>query len=800
VVPAPGIQAIPFARALFIHGKHYTLLALVNPGYLLPDSADSRDSDSQHAALFNYEGLALYGDANGQFLPGHLYPDLPMFDVLRADQNAGLFRMPMRQSPGDNLERASGNVIVNFRAGRNLPFVAAISISETAIVEQWQANTLYNRWTGYAGAILVLLYSLFLYRSAWLQDRARQQLSAAEERWGFALEGNGDGVWDRDLQQNTMRLSARARAILGVEQQPAELGFLEWQTRIHPAERHATLRLQQEHLAGRSAAYSSEMRLQRPDGSYLWVLDRGKVVSRDADGRPLRMIGTFTDISDRHARDAELRAAQEELQDSEARFRKVAEDLDILISAAPLGIGFTNDGTLLKSNHAFAHFAGYETAEEMIGLPTVALFADAEDYKNFRQAINPSFDAIQTIELEWTLYRRNAGIRVPFRARIVGSALPRKNYSRGAVWIVEDVTERHRMFEALTNSEFRLRRLMNSSLVGIVQGDMNGSITEANEVFLALTGYTRAQLLGGGLTWTSLIPAEAHAGFQRNLEDLSKGGATQPAEKELIRNDGIHLPVLMGLAKLEGSDHEWVGFALDLSEQRRVDRIKSEFISVVSHELRTPLTSIRGSLGLLESGIGGALPPQALQLIRIAHKNSQRLVTLVNDILDMDRLLSGKMQLKLQEVDLQKLAAQAVDANAGMAAEFGVVIVLDPADENVNYRAIGDPDRLMQVLANLLSNAARFSGGLSEVNIRVQSTVGQVRVEVEDHGNGIPAAFQPRIFEAFAQADSSTTRQQGGTGLGLHISRTLIRQMGGHIGFHSQEQHGCVFWFTLPAA
>lgn len=351
------------------------------------------------------------------------------------------------------------------------------------------------------------------------------------------------------------------------------------------------------------------------------------------------------------------------------------------------------------------------------------------------------------------------------------------------------------MLEALSVSESRMRRLVNSSLISIIQGDRSWRLTDANDVFLQIAGFNRQALEKGAIDWLDLNSPQYHAQHRRAMNELETKGVTAPFESELIRRDGTLVPMMLGMAKLEDSDDEWVGFVLDLTEQRRLELIKSEFISVVSHELRTPLTSIRGSLGLLEGGLCGELPPKALQLIHIAHKNSQRLGGLVNDILDMEKLASGKVYLDMQRVDLVALTLQSIEANAGYAEALKVKYVLSEHPQQAWIMA--DINRLMQIFANLLSNAAKFSPKDGQVEIRLISQKDAYLIEVEDHGAGIPLAFRDRIFGKFAQAESKDTRQQGGTGLGLNITQTLVEKMGGRIGFRSEEGVGTLFWFTL---
>ncbi|MFY0565227.1 ATP-binding protein [Archangium lansingense] len=245
------------------------------------------------------------------------------------------------------------------------------------------------------------------------------------------------------------------------------------------------------------------------------------------------------------------------------------------------------------------------------------------------------------------------------------------------------------------------------------------------------------------------------------------------------------------------------GVARDVTEQKRleaerrqVERMKSEFVSTVSHELRTPLTSIRGSLGLLEGGILGELPPQAQDMVRIARTNTERLIRLINDILDLEKMESGKLDFHLESLELSALLAQAVEAHHGYAEECGATVEL--AVEAPEARAMVDGDRLLQVMANLLSNALKFSPRGERVTLRLARVGTRLRVSVEDRGPGIPESFRARIFEKFAQADGSDTRRKGGTGLGLSISRALVEQMGGTLDFVTGDGLGTTFRVELP--
>ena len=452
----------------------------------------------------------------------------------------------------------------------------------------------------------------------------------------------------------------------------------------------------------------------------------------------------------------------------------------------------------------------YEVTAEQVREDAGPVFAriHPDDAAAINAAVQASARSMQPWIQEYRVILPQQGLR--WR---LGQAQPERLPDGSVLWhgFISDITDRalaqakqtqlegdvRAGYEALKASEQRLRRLMNSSLIGIVQGDASGLLSEANDVLLQMAGFPRQAIAEGAINWFDMTPPAALAQQMQAIRELALNEVISPFESQLQARDGSVIPVMLGLAQLEGSENEWVGFVLDLREQRRIDKLKSEFISVVSHELRTPLTSIKGSLGLLAGGIAGELPPKALQLVNIAYKNSARLAHLVNDILDMEKLASGKMAMHLQQVNLVGLAQQAIEANLSYAETFKVRYVLCEHPEQAYVT--GDADRLMQVFANLLSNAAKFSPSGGQVDLRIIAQDQRYRVEVEDHGSGIPALFRERIFGKFAQADGTATRQLEGAGLGLNITKTLIEKMGGEIGFRSEENVATVFWFTLPA-
>jgi signal transduction histidine kinase len=239
------------------------------------------------------------------------------------------------------------------------------------------------------------------------------------------------------------------------------------------------------------------------------------------------------------------------------------------------------------------------------------------------------------------------------------------------------------------------------------------------------------------------------------------------------------------------------GINVDITQVRRLERVKSEFMSVVSHELRTPLTSIRGSLGLVLNSCAAGLPASARGLLDIARRNAERLGILIDELLDVEKLEAGKLRLELQQQPIEPLIRQALETNAPYAAQHGVRLELNMHDDA--GRVLVDGKRLIQVLTHLLSNAVKFSPRDCAVQVTVACRApGRLRVSVRDRGPGISSEFRSRIFTKFSQGDASDTRNKGGAGLGLAISRGLIEQMGGMIDFELPEDGGSRFYFELP--
>ena len=231
------------------------------------------------------------------------------------------------------------------------------------------------------------------------------------------------------------------------------------------------------------------------------------------------------------------------------------------------------------------------------------------------------------------------------------------------------------------------------------------------------------------------------------------------------------------------------------NERNRLEQLKDDFVATVSHELRTPLTSISGSLALLMNNAAVQLPDSAARLLGIAHNNCQRLGRLINDILDVVKIESGKVVFAVKRIDLRTLVEQSIEANRGFAEGYGVRVKVERNLDACEIAA--DPDWVAQVITNLLSNAIKFSERDNEVVIAIEKRAHTIRLSVGDHGCGIPEDFKARVFEKFAQADNSDARQKG-TGLGLSIVKQIVMRLGGEVSFEDVPGGGAVFHVDLP--
>jgi len=364
---------------------------------------------------------------------------------------------------------------------------------------------------------------------------------------------------------------------------------------------------------------------------------------------------------------------------------------------------------------------------------------------------------------------------------------------------IQDITDRFEAEKRLREREEYLSTLLDNVIDAIVTIDESGLIETFNPAAERIFGYGKADVVGQNVKL--LMPERYREQHDSFLFAYRESGVPRILGKDLElpaqRRNGELFTMELAVSQITlQSQRRFIAVIRDISERKRIERMKNEFVSTVSHELRTPLTSIAGALGLINGGALGEVPAQMGEMLRIAQSNSQRLSGLINDLLDMDKLVAGKMTLDLHRLKLWPLLATAVEQNQPYATQHSVTLHLKPPPLDVEVRV--DRQRFDQIMANLLSNAAKFSAPGADVEVSAALADARVRISVRDFGMGIPEAFRARIFGKFSQADATDTRQKGGTGLGLAITKELIERMAGAIGFESVEGQGTVFWVELP--
>jgi PAS domain S-box-containing protein len=343
----------------------------------------------------------------------------------------------------------------------------------------------------------------------------------------------------------------------------------------------------------------------------------------------------------------------------------------------------------------------------------------------------------------------------------------------------------------------RMQAILQNAADVILTTDQNWIIESCNRAGLALYGLNSQKIVG--MPFSKFCDPVDVIKLQEILVDANFAKQRQmDFELQQIRSDGSSFSAELSLSGFpDNGQRKFIVIVRDVTEQKRVDRMKSQFVSTVSHELRTPLTAIRGGLGLMMGGVTGALPAPAAKLGQIALNNAERLARLIDDLLDMQKIEANMMDFNFQLLPLSSLIDDALESHFAFAERLGVTLSLETEVPSVSVRV--DSDRFAQIMANLMSNACKYSPKGERVLINVISNGNdRIKIEVIDSGPGIPANFVDRIFQKFSQADASDTRSKEGTGLGLAIAKEMVEKMDGSIGFYANTGGGTVFYVDFP--
>ncbi|MBV9385543.1 MAG: PAS domain S-box protein [Chroococcidiopsidaceae cyanobacterium CP_BM_ER_R8_30] len=606
---------------------------------------------------------------------------------------------------------------------------------------------------------------------------ARKQAEAAlrrsEARLRRAQQVAHIGSWELDIKLEQVTWSEESFLIFGWDLQEPEPTLSQFFELVHPGDQESLRQIIEQTIATR-VPYSTEFRIILPDSSIRHVEAKGEAIVNE-QGQVIQLIGTNLDITQR-------KQSEELLRQSEATKNKILKAIPDLI------IWMTADGTYLDLIEG-TDITSFISRAAAIG---------KKPYENLPtelvpQRMNSIHQAVQTGEVQ--VYEQqfvtDRGETCYEEVRVVAVGVDE------VLAIIRDITARKQTEVALRDSEERFRSAFEATPIGMALIGTDNQWLKVNLMLCDMLGYSEPELLSTDAA--ALVHPEDQKKLQQCVEQ-TQNNENHHAQVELryCCKQGHIAWGRLSLSLVRDGQQQplyYVAQIQDITDQQAVERMKKEFISIVSHELRTPLTAIRGSLGLLETGIYNQRPEKAKRMIELALTNSDRLVNLVNDILDLERLDSGRVELEMSVCDAGKLMQQAVEGVQAIADNALVTLQIEPT---VGHQVWAAADLILQLLTNLLSNAIKFSAPHTTVTLSSQQQSESVRFQVKDRGRGIPAEKLETIFDRFQQVDVSDARQKGGTGLGLAICQSIVQQHGGSIWVESTMGQGSTFYFTLP--
>ncbi|GAB4203455.1 MAG: hypothetical protein Fur006_57790 [Coleofasciculaceae cyanobacterium] len=614
------------------------------------------------------------------------------------------------------------------------------------------------------------------------RQQAEEKLRKSEAKLVEAQRVAHVGNWEFDVLTEEITWSEELFRIFGLDPNEPEPSLSEHTQQIHPDDRALWQQVVGQALVD-GKSYTLDFRIVRRGGQVRHIEARGEGVLNE-QGEVIKLFGTALDITDRKQAEDARRAADRRLQ------YLVSSSPSLIFSAKPTG---DYGATYITEN--VVNLLGYEAREVL------------EDSQFWADRIHP--DDVERIlsELEKVgeqpyysheyRFRRADGTYCWLFAQLrlmrdeAGKPLEILGY-------LIDISDRKRTEAAQQETERRWRSLLENVQLVVVGLCQRGNVEYVNPFFLSLTGYTQAEVLGKNW-FKHFIPPSHQPQMRSVFSDILEDKCHTYHQNPIVTKSGEQRLIAWNntlLQDVEGNTIGTMSIGEDITQRQAIERIKNEFISIVSHELRTPLTAIRGSLGLLAAGIYDNKPEKAKRMVEIALMDSDRLVRLVNDILDLERLDSGKVMLVKEICDATDLMQRSVEAVQAIADCEGITISIIP----VSARVWAAPDSIIQTLTNLLSNAIKFSPTHTSITLTAQSQPDYVVFQVKDQGRGIPADKLEIIFGRFQQVDVSDSRQKGGTGLGLAICQSIVQQHGGRIWAQSTLGEGSTFYFTLPVS
>lgn len=629
----------------------------------------------------------------------------------------------------------------------------------------------------------------------------QERIQKSEARFKLVLEKTGDNVWEHNFRTGQTYFSKKNDGFLGLENGELANNEKMWWDIIHQDDLHMVINSDLSYRRGEQDSHNMEYRIVHPENGVKWVLDRGVAIEKDADGKPLRIIGTHTDIT-------KIKQTEAELEQRAKQFKSLSENIPGVIYEYE----FNSDGT-----EGFRYIS--PAMKRIFGI-------DPSEFQNYINCIHPDDAGLlqqknnyckQTLEP----FYHECRLLVPGKGMRWHSLQSSFSYisQKGAkvfTGMMLDITERKNAEVTLRTNEEKYRSIIANMNLGLLEVDNDETISYANQGFCSMSGYTVEELAGKNAS--SLFVQGNNAELVKHKNHARSKGVADAYEIAVTNKQGAlkwwlisGAPRYNDKGDLVGS----IGIHLDITEQKQLEkelieareraehlaRTKENFLANMSHEIRTPMNAIMGMGSQL---LKTTLTAQQQFFLETINTASENLLVIINDILDLSKIEAGKLVIENIGFEPVALAKKTLQALAHKAEEKGLKLLAPVIDSHIAPVLVGDPNRIGQVLLNLLSNAIKFtekgSVGLSVKLLQDTEAAQLVEVVVTDTGIGMDEAFLLHLFDKFSQENESISRKYGGTGLGMSICKQLIELMGGSIYASSKKGEGTTISFYLELA